>query len=272
MYSRMMFNRKKYFSKRLLFNKASIVEIINQLKKAGYHDIIFKIPQEYVKFDKFEFSEQEFVDFNYNFVALIMIAKNTNETLKILFVNNSSSKTNFLDLTFPSSNSEHTKFYIETNDPARIIGLIDFLDFLLKTNSLRGPYLSFFQSGLFLSASLFVLVTVSSFTVIFDHDTSLLTSFFYKNSLLLSFITLLSLIYIFYYTITPGGLYINKFEHPFISFSKRIFIGDLKDNLIISFFLFISKLLLGGFLVNILWSFFGQTVIEALKFLYSASS
>ena len=174
-----MFNRKKYFPSRLLFSKASIEEIVKQLQDAGFQDITFKIPNEYKKFDKFEFSAREFIDLSYNFVSQILIAKNGAETIKILFINNSSSQAVFNDTTFPSSNSEHTKFSITTNDPVRIIGLIDFLEILLESNSLRKSFSANFQERLLFVTYFFLLIMFMSLTNIFNNEKSYTITFFF---------------------------------------------------------------------------------------------
>lgn len=250
-----MFTRKIHFSSRLKFDKKSLNQIVDGFKCASFNEITIKIPNEYSTFDKKEFTYEEFINLNYNFTSQILIAKNENETIKILFINNSNSEANFLDITFPSSNSELSKYYIEVTDPTRIIGIKDFLDFLLKESSLRSYSVAKMQTFLMLVTSLYIgffPIFAMNLKPMFNLQNSSYVHF--KDNILWFLVSLfISLSYIFFYKINPGGLYLNKFEHPIISFTKRIFIGDLKDNLIISFITWIIKLIFGGIIVNILW-------------------
>lgn len=264
-----MFTRKKHFSSRLKFSPSSFGQIISRLKEAGFSEISVKIPREYNKFGKIEFSPQEFINLNYNFVSQILTAKNASDTIKILFINNSDSKAIFDDTVFPSSNSEFSKYYVETKDPMRIVGLLDFVGSLLKENSLRSSSVANLQRVLILVASTYLFFSSFILIDLAEKGSGIFSSIFYSNTYVLSFLFVIFLLYIFFYTITPGGLYLNKFEHPIISFTKRIFIGDLKDNLIISSLIRITKILFTGFIVNILWYFFGDIIINALKFLPS---
>lgn len=264
-----MFTRKKNFSNRLKFTKNSLEQIIKKLKEGGFTEFSIKIPKSYTIFKKNEFTTDEFISLNYNFVSQILLAKSSTDTIKILFTNNTNSKANFDDTIFPSSTSELSKYYIESKDPVRIVGLIDFIDTLLEENSVRGPFMARFQNYLIFFSSIYLLLFVSIFLSFFDKNIYSPWLIFQNNILILSFIFIFSIFYIFFHIINPGGLYLNKFEHPIVSFAKRIFMGDFKDNLIISFLVFVAKLIFAGFFVNILWAFFGDTLINAIKFLPS---
>lgn len=263
-----MFTREKHFPKRLKFDLKSFNYIVEKLKEAGFDEITIKIPKEYTKFKKFEYSAEEFIKLNYNFVSQILVAKNEESSIKILFINNSSSKANFHDTIFPSSNSEYSKYNIVTKDPIKIVGLIDFIDHILYESSVRSLFISKFQSFLLFFVFLSYFFGCFLFLDIFYEDSSGFFLNTLKDSpLFISFSFIFSIVYIFYYTVTPGGLYVNKFEHPLMSFTKRIFIGDFKDNLIVNFFLTIFKLTLMGIFIQIVWHFLGDIIIDAVNFI-----
>jgi hypothetical protein len=262
-----MFSRKESFSNRLFFNKSSFSIIIKQLELGGFNNISVKVPLDYKNFDKHEFSIDEFLSLEYNFIAQILIAKSATDTLKILFVNNSGPQTKFKDKTFPSSHSELSKFYVQSNDPVRILGLADFIKTTLKDASIRSSSVAYWHSFLMSVAVGYFFLFSILFIDIFNSDPGPFRPFFLDNILLLSFLLLISVAFIFFYVVSPVGLYLNKFEHPLLSFAKRIFAGDWKNNPIVNFFILIGKLLLAGLFVNVVWYFTQDVIINAVNFL-----
>ena len=262
-----MFSRKESFSNRLFFNKSSFEKIVKQLNLGGFDDLSVKIPLDYNKFDKHEFSVNEFLNLEYNFIAQILVAKNESETLKILFVNNSGPKTSFKDKIFPSSHSELSKFYVQSADPVRILGLIDFIRTTLEDTSIRSITVARWHNFLMgLAMGYFFLFSIL-FIDIFDSEPDPFIPFFLDNILLFSFLLLLSVAFIFFYVVSPVGLYLNKFEHPLLSFTKRIFAGDWKNNPIVNFLVLICKLSVAGLFVNVIWFFTQDVIINAIRFL-----
>jgi len=257
-----MFSRKSDFSGRLLFDRKSFIEIIEKFKTAGFSDIVIVIPNEYKAFKKKTFTVEEFVNLNYNFLAQILIAKNNdNETIKILFINNSNFEASFNDTSFPSISSESSKFFVYTNDPVRLPGLIDFIKSLLRESSLRGPILSKIQNYLLFIAYFYI--GIVGFAILNPTVKNLI-----NNQIgLFSTLFIFCLLYIFSLNIKPGGLYINKFEHPFVSFTKRIFSCDFKNNPIINSLISIIKFVLAGLFLQIIWGLLGEWIMNTIKFL-----
>ena len=86
----------------------------------------------------------------------------------------------------------------------------------------------------------------------------------------LSFILpLLFIFYLLYHIIHPGGLYVRNFEHPLVSFYTRISAGDLRNNLIIVFFIWIFKVVIAGLIIGIGVNLFSNPVKEILVKIFS---
>ncbi len=272
-----IFTRKNSFSDRLKFDGGSFNEIIRLLKSAGFTKITIKIPEGYKNFKKKVFSPNEFIAQSYNFTAQILVAQKDEyqEVIKILFVNNQNSITSFNDQIFPSSHSVSSKYHIETSDPVRLIGLDDFVKSLLEQNSIRSISISKLQrflqifSTLYLMGWMFFAVSLLSsgkgFSVPF------FSSFVYGD--IISIVLLLaSVVYLFFDMIYPGGLYVAPFEHPSMSFVRRIFVGDLKNNLILAFLIWIVKVALIGIVLslvyNVIWALVGEKILKVISLIF----
>lgn len=269
-----MFTRKNSFSDRLKFDSAAFNEIIRILKSARFTEIVIKIPEDYKNFEKKIFTPEEFVSPNYNFTAQILVAQNEahQEMIKILFVNNSNSVTSFNDQTFPSSHSVSSGYHVETSDPVRLIGLDDFVKNLLEQNSIRGAGVSRLQNFLQIFSTLYLLGWMFFAVSFLDNGKGFSVPFFSSfayGEIFSVALLLASISYLFFHTIHPGGLYVAPFEHPSVSFARRIFVGDLKNNLIVVFLIWIVKVALIGVVLslisNVIWALAGDKILQAIS-------
>ena len=269
-----IFTQQNTFSDRLKFDIKSFNEIIRLLNSAGFSKIVIKIPEGYKNFEKKIFTPEEFCAQKYNFAAQILVARKDEyrEIIKILFVNNSNSITLFNDQTFPSGHSVSSKYYIGTSDPVRLGGLDNFVRKLLERNSVRNISISKLQNFLKILSTLY-LIGWMLFFVAFNQNKKGLTVPFFSSLVygdLLSIALLLAAVtYLFWNMVYPGGLYSAPFEHPCVSFARRIFVGDLKNNLIVTFLIWIIKFVaLGvmmGIISNALWAVLGNKILQIMS-------
>jgi hypothetical protein len=256
-----MFSKKKPFASRLKYDEKSFHQLSRLLSEGGFSDITIKIPEKgYDNFPNKELSFEEFVTQKYNFVAIILTArKNDNELLKVLFVNNRNVRTSFNDTIFPSSHSASSAFYAETPDPARVWGLTEFVKDLLISNSSRSIGVANVQETLFVFSSVYLLFYGSFFGLRIATSFSTFVAIVADHTFLALVLPVLMIVYIFYYITHPGGVYMGPFEHPIPSFIRRIFLGDLKNNLVVSFSVWLLKIIVGtvllGLVGNVLWLF-----------------
>lgn len=247
-----MFIKKVSFSNRLKFDEKSFNQIIRQLRLAGFHDIKIKIPEKiYPNFPKTIFTPDEFVALKYNFVAQILSAMNERESVKILFLNHANHTSSFNDNTFPSGHSVQTSFHLETNDPVRLSGMADFISSLLKENNKRGPFVAGLQKFLFAISTLYLYAGIFAFISVLSAPSAM------NSILLMMALSMLFIFYVFFYITHPGGLYIGPFEHPIVSFIRRLSAGDFKNNLVLTFIIWILKAIVFsvvlGVVTNVVW-------------------
>lgn len=266
-----MFGRKKTFRRRLKFDGKAFNEIVRSLRLAGFTDIEIRIPEKgYESFEKKSFSPEEFINQKYNFVAQILTAKNKDETIKILFINYGKTLSPFDDKIFPSGHSVNPSFYIETLDPARLIGLEDFVQELLVRNSSRGVYFVNFFDFIFIICSLYLFVIAMAITG--RVSTENFYSYLFQHPFYFFLIPIIAIIYLLFYTISPGGLYVAPFEHPLVSFYRRISAGDLRNNLIVASIVWIFKVLIAGVLItllsNVISDIAGEQIANYLRTLF----
>lgn len=264
-----MFNRRERFSNRLLFDDAAFNDIVRLLKEAGFSEINVRVPEDYKNFPKKVFTPEEFLTTNYNFTAQILSAAKKDESIKIMFINNSNAKGEFEDKIFPSSHSSSSKYYVESVDPVRLSGLQDFVRTLLAEKSLRHSYTAKLQTFFAVVSGIFLFSTPYLLTGNFrGTDFGILTHGPAALKLVLLLLLITSPVYLFFHMIYPGGLYVAPFEHRIISFARRIYLGDLKNNLLLSFFWSVAKILLIGLVANIfynvIWAFYGQGIMKTI--------
>lgn len=252
-----MFSRKLGFSDRLKFDEKSFNQIVRQLRLAGFSKIEVRIPEKvYSHFRVTTYSPEAFVALKYNFIAQILFAKSEHDSIKFLFVNHSSYVSTFDDKNFPSGHSEKTSYVLETDDPVRLVGLNDFARTLLSENNIRGSFVATTQKLLFFLSSVYLYFYIVVPALIRELP-------LVGNNIMLTLGLFCSaIVYIFYHITHPGGLYLGPFEHPIISFIRRLWAGDPKNNLVLSFFIWLVKFLAFclvtiflGVIASMIWSF-----------------
>ncbi len=266
-----MFSRRKTFSSRLIFDRKAFNEIIHLLELADFSNISVKIPDGYKIFRKKNFTPSEFIALKYNFTAQILSAENPKqkEIIKILFVNNSGSKTTFNDEIFLSGHSVSSQYYLETVGPVRLVGLNDFAKDTLERCSIRDSGLSKMQNFLYFIGTIYLflwwMIFIPTLAMADGFSVPFFSSYHYGNAISVSLLVT-SFLYLFYIKVYPGGLYVVSFVHPTISFTRRIFVGDLKNNLIIHFFIWIIKVVIigvaVGFISNLTWALMGESILD----------
>src|SRR5688572_72592 len=138
---------KKQYPSYYTYERSDVLNLCSELNSKGWSKQSWKVPVNN-NFDvaKGQFTSEDFFAMNYNFPAVIGVFENpkNHDIIKIMFVNNSSSMKKFNDFTFPSSQSEGPKYYIESKDEIRAIGLTDYMKRLLKKhNRNKGPQYAF---------------------------------------------------------------------------------------------------------------------------------
>lgn len=261
----MIFNKTKNFNNRLVFDASSLCEIARFLREAGFSDIKIRIPEKgYENISGRVFTLNNFIALEYNFDAQILNAKSNNEMIKILFVNRLNAISTFNDSIFPSGHSMMSSIYVESDDPVRLIGLLDFAESSLSKNSVRSLTLAKMQNYLFVLASLYLFgVFGLFFSVVSDGVPS--KDIFFEHWFLSFVLPSLFIFYLLYHIVHPGGLYIRRFEHPLLSFYRRISAGDLRSNLILVFLVWIFKVVFAGIIIGVGVNLLSDPVLELLK-------
>lgn len=261
----MVFDKTKTFNGRLVFDASSLNEIGKFIRGAGFSEIKIKIPEKgYKNISGREFTLEDFVALEYNFDAQILTAKSKDEVIKILFVNRSNAVSIFNDSVLPSGHSIASSIYVESNDPVRLIGLLDFVGSLLEKNSTRSLALARTQNYLSVLASLYLFGVFGLFFSVFN-DGVFSKEIFIGHWFLSIVSPILFTFYLLYHIVHPGGLYVRKFEHPLLSFYRRISAGDLRNNLIIVFLVWIFKVVIAGIIIGVSVNLLSDPVRQFLK-------
>ncbi len=251
-----MFSKRVAFSRRLKFDQKSFDLLVKLLREAGFNEIKIKIPSKgYEKFLKTIFTPEEFVALQYNFLAVILLAKNATDEIKILFVNSSQIVSTFDDVTFPSAHSVSSSFFVASCDPTRLVGLTDFVNVLLTKSSLRHLATAKLQSRLYVITNSILYLLIVSLAISKNGF-----GIFIEWAIPILGFLVFSFLYIFYFITHPGGIYIADFEHPILSFLRRLSVGDFKNNLVLAFIIKFFKVI--GAILLALFSGFLWLYIE----------
>ncbi len=234
-----MFSLRKEIGGNRQWDSAFITKLVTDLQEAGFNKSTFKIPIDKdffntsldqqnsleEKITHLEIPYKEFIDQERNYPAVIFVAINEKlkDQIKILFVN-TSKETKFNDNTFPSGHSVPSQIYVQSPDPSRVYGLINFFySYLTLKESSNLKYsitglIAFFLLGLetihFFAQKLGFLQKTLKISPLFDFG-----------------IILLSIYWFYRFFSTPTGLSVNKRETAtFLSFINRAIKGDLRDN------------------------------------------
>lgn len=247
---------KKSYPSYYSYEKDDVLKLSEKFSAEGFSEQSWKVPVNN-NFDvgDGQFSTEKYLSLNYNFPAVIGVFKNpkNQDVIKIMFVNNQSSMKKFSDFTFPSSQSEGPKYYIESNDEIRALGLTDYAKRLLKTQN-RNKGLQYRLANVFNWASLlYVVAYFTGLKYILENSPKMIP--------LATTILAIAIVTVFFYAISiKRGIYINSFPHPFLSFIDQMMKGSFIENPIT--FVFIRLLavvitgIVGGFAFSLFQSFF----------------
>jgi len=257
-----MFSKRGALGSNRAWDKGFVVELATDLTNAGFKDITVKLPVdlEILVRDEIpvksrvkseiksrEISLKRFVDNERNYPAVIIVAQNKQkkEMIKILFVN-ISTKTNFMDVTFPSGHSEPSQLYIQSPDPARVYSLYHFfMEYLDDKSESRagGAFLNFFAL-IFLSAELLSFVGTRK---------GFLQNVWNYNGWVDLLITTFILFFQYRFFKSPTGLSVNKRETATVgSFLQRAIKGEFKDNPLVTIILGVLATILSALILRIL--------------------
>lgn len=234
------------------FEKDDIAHICDDLRVKGFTNQSWKVPINN-DFDvgKGVLSTEKYFRMNYNFSAVIGVFENpkTKDVIKVMFVNNSSSMKRFSDFTFPSSQSEGPKYYVESDDEIRVVGLADYIKRILKKyNRNKGP--QYALGSMFNWISIFYIIGYfAGFRYVAEHYSKLLP--------LANVFIVLAIVTIILYSISiKRGVYINSFPHPFLSFIDQMIKGSFIENPITYVFIRLIAVAFTGIIGSLAFSIF----------------
>lgn len=220
-----MFTKRKAFAQYRKFNKQFIESFVGELKQAGLTDIEIKLPKNLIEDGKDVIKINEFLNRGRNYPALILIARNKSksEELKALFIN-ISSKTKFIDDTFPSGHSEPPELFVQTQDPVRTHGLFGYFYEYLVTKSLGPNILLWVLSLSFFAIFLLEVKWFSQTRMLF------LANIFRWSSVTDILLILMGFVIIFQFFSQDSGLFVKEREIRWLSLIRRLLKGEYKDN------------------------------------------
>jgi hypothetical protein len=242
-----MFLKRKEFSQHYKFNREFLEKFVNDLRKAHFSKITVKLPHNLIEDEQDEIGIQGFLDRNRNYPSIILLARNENteEIIKVLFVN-ISRKAFFKDDTFPSGHSESPELYIQSPDPARAYSLFGFFYDYLKKESLAKIFFWW-------SVSIFLFIfLISEFFYLSGGQGGLLYQNFHVSIFYDIAVIIISYISFFKMFSYDGGLYIKEKEHKYLYMIKRAIKGELRDNPLIN----LLVVVIGGIIVGLLLKLF----------------
>lgn len=249
---------KKSYPNYYSFEKSDITKLCDELMSKGFSKQEWKVPTNN-NFDigKGVFTTEKYFSLNYNFAAVIAVFENpeNKDIIKIMFVNNSSSMKKFNDFTFPSSQSEGPKYYVESSDEIRAIGLAGYMKQLLKLRN-RNKGIQYRLASTFnWAALLYVAGYFVGLKYIIENMPSLLPLF--------STLLALAIATVFLSAISiKRGIYINSFPHPLLSFIDQMIKGSFVENPITYVFIRLLAVvvtgIIGGFAFSLVQSIFNM--------------
>jgi hypothetical protein len=225
-----MFSKRKALSTIHLWNKAFLVKLASDLSSCGFTNIIVKLPHNLVGREKSEIALQELLDRERNYPSAILVATNeqTQEIIKILFVN-ISRKAFFLDDTFPSGHSEPPELFVQSPDPARAYSLFNFFYEYLQREKSSYTYWNLLL-GLFS-----ILFICAEFLSLIAGRRSMF-QFIGKYGPLIDIVgSLIALALLYRYFTAPRGLFVKERKDvKVISYINMALKGELRDNPVVN--------------------------------------
>jgi hypothetical protein len=230
-----VFTARRTIPSNRVYSKENLQQLGSDLREAGFERLTVKLPHNLVGAENHEVLLEVFLERGRNYPAMILVAQSVErrETIKFLFVN-ISSKTYFIDDTFPSGHSEPSEFYVQSPDPARVYGLSGFfgayLDKRGRPSVTAVRSLSYIVALCLFLAQLFSLVKGNGFF------TGLYPSGGMRSVVADGVSTILALIVSFSYYRLPSGLYINPLPNRSVAaLASRAIKGEVMDNPLVSF-------------------------------------
>lgn len=243
---------KKSYPSYYTFEKSDITKLCKNLSAKGFTTQSWKVPINN-DFDvgKGVLTTERYFSLNYNFAAVIGQFSNpkNKDVIKVLFVNNSSSMKKFSDFTFPSSQSEGPKQYVESSDEIRLAGTIDYVKKTLKElNRNKGPQYALASVFNWISL-LYVVGYIAGLSYMTENYPQLI-------SVATTFLVV-SVVTIFFYAISiKRGVYINSFPHPMLAFIDQMMKGSFIENPITYVFIRLLALSIAGIVGSLAFSAF----------------
>jgi len=245
-----MFSRRRSLDRRKKYSKEFFLSLLQQLREAGFSEFSIILPHNYETVNPKHsiISVDEFVNKERNYAAIILIAKNieNNELLKILFVN-SSSKSIFLDDTFPSATSEPPALYFQSLDPARTYALFEYFYEILS----QGKPWNFILNSII---NFFSLIFITSEFIYLGAKKQLLISGQFDLPIYVDVvISIFCIVFAFKFFLLPSGLWIKPTrETKILSMIKMAIRGEYRDNPIVQ----LAIVIIGGLIVLLLSKLF----------------
>jgi hypothetical protein len=242
---------KKSYPSYYSFERDDILNICKEFDSKGFSKQSWKVPvNNNFHIGNGMFTTEKYFALNYNFPAVIGVFENPSDKdiVKIMFVNSSSSMKKFDDFTFPSSESEGPKYYIESADEIRTIGFSTFIKQILKRYN-RNKGVQYRLASTFNWLSFLYIIGYFAGLKYINQNTPKFLALF---TTLLAF----AIITVFLYTISiKRGIYINSFPNPLLSFIDQMIKGSFVENPITYVFFRIFAVIItgiiGGFAFNL---------------------
>lgn len=248
---------KKSYPSYYSFESEDILSLCKEFKSRGFDKQTWKLPiNNNFHVSKGPLTTEDYFALNYNFPAVIAVFENpeNQDTVKIMFVNISGSMKKFDDFTFPSSESEGPKYYIESADEIRAVGYKDYVKQILKRFNRNKGLQYRFASTFNLLSFLYIIGYFAGLQIVNENIPKLLP--------FLSALLVLAILTVFLYTISiKRGVYINSFPNPLLSFIDQMIKGSFLENPITYVFFRVFAVIvtgiIGGLAFNLVQVIFG---------------
>lgn len=217
------------FSKRVTlhnrkFDTDFFKNFVSDLEAAGFNDVKVMLPHNLLRNDEKDLiGAEDFIKRERNYVSVILIAKNAkkDETIKILFINESA-KAFFKDDTFPSGHSEPFEVFVQGPDPARVFALMGFL----KEKLSGAPLYNYFFWITYLASFFIFILELLTFSL----KGNFIFKYFYNSYLIDVVLFIYALIFMLRYYAREKGLYVKKRENMTYQWIKSLLKGEYANN------------------------------------------
>ncbi len=241
-----MFSRRRSLSGARKYTREFFEKLLADLKDGGFPNLVIKLPHNLVGMDNSTVSPDDLLRRERNYASLILVAQSpeTDETLKILFVNRNA-KTFFVDDTFPSGESQPPALYFQSRDPGRAHAVFAFF-----YDYLTAPRLTTHWVFAFLSFAALLLVAAEALALI-----GLRGGLLYRRWLLHPvwdvLAIALALLVVFRFFAEPKGLWIKPERELYpIQLLRMTLRGDFRDNPLVTLIVTVVGTVIAGFIIK----------------------